>query len=258
MENYNVFAGAFVDRNGERRKDPDWLSSALINEDSRFVPIWGERCLVGGEPQHAVMLERRQIENFVDDPNDLIFLGLFHDRPAFAFAISPDIDPPYEELGEFRHLRFLGTVLPPDEANLAAHARALVIWHASQMFCGICGSSARSAAAGNSRICANKDCGREIFPRVDPAKLSSCHSEDPCCTSLMSLMITGDLPPVGVITDFMELASSHPSDCTGRPSAYHTLPMGLSLRVSLHQRWLRSRPRRIPNYCRRQSDPGTP
>ncbi len=169
MENYNVFAGAFVDRNGERRKDPDWLSSALINEDSRFVPIWGERCLVGGEPQHAVMLERRQIENFVDDPNDLIFLGLFHDRPAFAFAISPDIDPPYEELGEFRHLRFLGTVLPPDEANLAAHARALVIWHASQMFCGICGSSARSAAAGNSRICANKDCGREIFPRVDPA-----------------------------------------------------------------------------------------
>jgi NAD+ diphosphatase len=37
------------------------------------------------------------------------------------------------------------------------------------MFCGICGSSAHSAAAGNSRVCANKDCGREIFPRVDPA-----------------------------------------------------------------------------------------
>ena len=169
MENYNVFAGAFLDRIGERRKDSDWLSSALENPESRFVPVWGEQCLVGGDPLHVVMLERRQIENFVDDPNDLIFLGLFHDRPAFAFGVSQDVNSPFGELGEFHELRFLGTVLPPDEANLAAHARALVIWHASQMFCGVCGSSARSAAAGNSRICANSDCGREIFPRVDPA-----------------------------------------------------------------------------------------
>ena len=169
MENYNVFAGAFVDRIGERRKDPDWLSSALESEDSRFVPVWGDRCLVGGDPLHTIMLTRGQIGHFVDDPNDLIFLGLFHDHPAFAFAIDGSGDPPLSELGEFRELRFLGTVLPPDEANLAAHARALVIWHASQMFCGICGSSARPAAAGNSRICANDGCGREIFPRVDPA-----------------------------------------------------------------------------------------
>jgi len=169
MENYNVFAGAFVDRIGERRKDPDWLSSALENEESRFVPVWGDKCLVGGDPLHTVMLKRRQIESFIDDPGELIFLGLFHDRPAFAFAISADVEPPFAELGEFQDLRFLGTVLPPDEANLAAHARALVIWHASQMFCGVCGSSARPAAAGNSRICANNECAREIYPRVDPA-----------------------------------------------------------------------------------------
>ena len=169
MENYNVFAGAFVDRIGERRKDPDWLADALESADSRFVPVWGDRCLVGGDPLHTVLLKRRQVQNFVDDPNDLIFLGLFHDHPTFAFAISKDVRPPFGELGEFHDLRFLGTTLPPDEANLAAHARALVIWHASQMFCGICGSSARPDAAGNSRTCANNDCGREIYPRVDPA-----------------------------------------------------------------------------------------
>ena len=50
-----------------------------------------------------------------------------------------------------------------------AHARALVLWHASQVYCGICGSSARPDAAGNSRICTNPECGREIYPRVDPA-----------------------------------------------------------------------------------------
>lgn len=169
MENYNVFAGAFVDRIGERRKDPDWLADALVSADSRFVPVWGDRCLVGGDPMHTVLLQRRQVQNFVADADELIFLGLFHDHPTFAFAISKDVSPPFGELGEFHDLRFLGTALPPDEANLAAHARALVIWHASQMFCGICGSSARPDAAGNSRICANNECGREIYPRVDPA-----------------------------------------------------------------------------------------
>lgn len=168
VENYNVFAGAFVDRSGERRKDTDWLSEALQQVDTRFVPVWGDRCLVGGDPLRAVLLKRRQIENFVEEKN-LIFLGLFRGKPAFAVPISAEVEPPYRELGEFQDLRYLGTVLPPDDANMAAHARALVLWHASQMFCGVCGSSARPHAGGNSRICVNADCAREIFPRVDPA-----------------------------------------------------------------------------------------
>ena len=169
MENYNVFAGAFVDRFGDRRKDPDWLLEAATSKEALFVPVWGDQCLVGGDPLHAVLLERRQVDSFVDDNNDFIFLGLFRDRPAFAFAIAGDVKAPFAELGEFHDLRFLGTVLQPDEANLAAHARALVIWHGNQMFCGICGSSARPEAGGNSRVCVNEECGRQIFPRVDPA-----------------------------------------------------------------------------------------
>jgi len=168
MENYNVFAGAFVDRSGERRKDPDWLASAVLRDDSCFVPVWGDQCLVGGDPLAAILLKRHQVHDFVHD-HELIFLGLFRSRPAFALAIGDHGDAPFPELGEFHDLRFLGTVLPPDEANLVAHARALVLWHASQVFCGICGSSTRPEAAGNSRICRTTDCGREIFPRVDPA-----------------------------------------------------------------------------------------
>jgi len=168
VENYNVFAGAFVDRIGERRKDSAWLADALRSEQSCFVPVWGDQCLVGGDPLEAILLSREQVRSIVDD-RELIFLGLFHDRPAFALSIAGATDAPFRELGEFHDLRYLGTVLPPDEANLVAHARALVLWHASQVFCGICGSSARSGAAGNSRICMNADCQREIFPRVDPA-----------------------------------------------------------------------------------------
>lgn len=179
MENHNVFAGAFVDRSGERRKDPDWLADAIRGDDSRFVPIWGEQCLVGGDPARSPLLNRNQVEGLVDD-RELVFLGLFRDQPTFALAIDADGEPPFAELGEFHDLRYVGTVLPPDEANLVAHARALVLWHASQVFCGRCGSSARAEAGGNSRVCTNDACEHVIFPRVDPAIIVLVADGDRC------------------------------------------------------------------------------
>jgi len=179
MENHNVFAGAFVDRSGEMRKDADWLTEALTNEETRFVPVWGDHCLVGGDPLQLMLLKRHQIENFLDEHNQ-IFLGLFRGKPAFAVSIAAEGAPPYPELGEFQELRYLGTVLPADEANLAAHARGLVLWHSSQLFCGRCGSSARPDAGGNSRRCVNSECGREIFPRVDPAIIVLVTDADRC------------------------------------------------------------------------------
>ena len=179
MEGHNVFAGAFVDRSGEMRKDADWLDEALTHPDTRFVPVWGDHCLVGGDPLQLVLLKRHQIENFLDTHNH-IFLGLFHGKPAFAVAIKDDGSAPYPELGEFQDLRYLGSVLSAGEANLAAHARGLVLWHASQQFCGKCGSSARPDAGGNSRRCANLECGREIFPRVDPAIIVLVADGDRC------------------------------------------------------------------------------
>lgn len=179
MENHNVFSGAFVDRFGERRKDSAWLADALRQEDSCFVPVWGDQCLIGGDPLKAILLTRDQVTSIIDDDEDLIFLGLFRDRPAFAVSMQAN-NPPFRELGEFHDLRYLGTVLPADEANLVAHARALVLWHASQVFCGVCGSSARPGAAGNSRVCLNDDCRREIFPRVDPAIIVLVSHGDRC------------------------------------------------------------------------------
>ncbi len=178
-EDPNVFAGAFVDRSGERRKDPDWLAEAQASDAARFVPVWGDRCLVGGDPPGAVLLERSAVEEYVAG-DDVIFLGLFRDQPAFAVAISRDGEAPFADLGEFQDLRFLGTVLPPDEANLVAHARALVIWHGTTLYCGKCGSASQPAAGGNTRRCCNPDCAQEIFPRTDPAIIVLVADGDRC------------------------------------------------------------------------------
>lgn len=165
---HNVFAGAFVDRIGELRKDPDWLAGAIAGADSRFVPVWEDKCLVSGDPSHVEFLDRQRLPATVAD-SDLVFLGLFRDRPAFAFAVDAAAYPMLRKLGEFHDLRVLGTLLPPDEANLAAHARALILWHAAQRYCGRCGTQAAPEAGGNARRCRNANCKQIAFPRVDPA-----------------------------------------------------------------------------------------
>ena len=166
IHDFNIFAGAFVDRSGERRKDSAWLEQAAKSPDSRFVAVWGESCLVGGNSPHLVLLQRQQIESYINHEH-LIFLGLFRDQPAFAVSIISELAPPLSEFGEFQDLHSIGMALPHDEANLAAHARALVLWHQSQIFCGICGSQMKQDSGGNSRKCSG--CGKRLFPRVDPA-----------------------------------------------------------------------------------------
>ena len=81
MENQNVFAGAFVDRSGERRKDPDWLAEAASSINSRFVPVWGDKCLVGGDPPGALKLLPERV---IDDMDQL--------KASVRGLLSLDID----------------------------------------------------------------------------------------------------------------------------------------------------------------------
>jgi len=168
MNGQNVFAGAFVDRWGHRREDPKWLKKAIHSDHSRFVAVWGDKCLASGEPFHAILLDRHDVGEEVLG-QELIFLGKFRDKPSFAFGMEVSVEAPYQGIGEFHDLRYLGSVLPADEANLVAHARALVLWHRMQKFCGRCGSPSRPESGGNSRICVETECASVLFPRVDPA-----------------------------------------------------------------------------------------
>lgn len=168
MNTHNTFAGAFVNRSGHRRQDADWLRSALGNSESAFVPVLGDRCLAVGEPVRTTLLNLQQVREYLDE-DEIIFLGMYNGRPAFAFPLTDAADTPFHEIGEFHDLRYLGSVLPADEANLVAHARALVVWHNMQRYCGRCGSVSRAESGGNSRVCLNADCSTRIFPRVDPA-----------------------------------------------------------------------------------------
>ena len=168
VNSQNIFAGAFVDRSGHRREDPDWIRSALRDDKSIFVPVWGDKCLAIGEPVRTTLLNAKQVAMHLAE-DEIVFLGVYRDRPAFAFHIEAKADAPFPDLGDFHDLRYLGSVLPADEANLVAHARALIIWNNMQKFCGRCGAPSRAESGGNSRLCTGEHCGGRIFPRVDPA-----------------------------------------------------------------------------------------
>ena len=131
MNGENIFAGAYVDRSGHLRKDPEWLAEAVRSSESLFAPVWKDKCLAKGEPFRAVLLKRNIVEDYLDE-QEIIFLGLYRDKPAFAINVGNDDEAPFDEHGQFHDLRYLGSVLPADEANLIAHARALVLWHRLQ------------------------------------------------------------------------------------------------------------------------------
>jgi NAD+ diphosphatase len=174
MNGHNVFAGAFVDRSGHRRGDAAWLAETFTAPETRFVPVWRGKCLVTGEPPHIALLEHRRVDAFVSSTQS-IFLGMFDGRPAFAFEMDSE-DAPFSGRGEFHDLRYLGTILPAAEANLVAHAIALVNWHRKQLFCGACGAQAEADPGGNTRSCTS--CPQQYFPRVDPAIIVLVSDED--------------------------------------------------------------------------------
>jgi NAD+ diphosphatase len=179
VDGENIFAGAYVDRSGHLRKDPQWLTDAMQDSESLFVPIWRDKCLAKGEPFHTITLQLDTVKDYLDE-REIIFLGLFREKPAFAINVGNAEEAPFADAGEFHDLRYLGSVLPIDEANLVAHARALVLWHRYQKYCGHCGSETRAESGGNTRVCITESCRRQLFPRVDPAIIVLVSDRDRC------------------------------------------------------------------------------
>jgi NAD+ diphosphatase len=158
----HFYAGPYLDRASDRRKDAAWLAQVLADPATRYVPVWQHKSLIATEQATAVLLDSRAGEA-ADEP---ILLGEFRGRMVFALELSV---PPVIAVGEFLDLRTASALLNADEAGLLAYARAMVYWRGRYRFCGVCGSPTRSAEGGHVRVCVNPTCGTETFPRLDPA-----------------------------------------------------------------------------------------
>ncbi len=244
MSGHNVFAGAFVDRSGHRRRDDAWLEQAIAHPDARFIPVWGDRCLVTPEPHRTVMLSREDLAAFGEARP--VFLGLYRDQPAFAVRIDRSVEQPFPDRGAFHDLRYLGGVLPPDEANLAAHARALVLFHDAQRYCARCGAATAPRAGGNVRACVDESCATQVFPRVDPAIIVLVVDGDRCLLGRQPSWpegrystIAGFVEPGESLEDAVAREVSEETDISVVDVRYHSSqpwPFPSSLMLGFHAR----------------------
>lgn len=184
----NAFVVHTVDRIHSQRWNADWLQLAQQDTATRFVVVWQDQVLLEDSPQaHLLRLDAAQSAALrlrcPDAPVDVILLGRIAGTLYFGLGIGESCHCLSDDTchpGHFLDLRGAAAQLDPEEAALAAQAKALVHWHRYHRFCSRCGSPTASEEAGHERRCTNTDCGLIHFPRVDPAIIVLVSRGDQC------------------------------------------------------------------------------
>jgi NAD+ diphosphatase len=143
------------DRVGHRRTDDAWLAETWANPSTRVLLLARGRFPVGDDTSIAWRSPAEAPEG------QRIFLGEQSGVAHFAVLL----EEPLEET--WANLRLVGPALSTADTSLLVHAVALAEWHRAHRFCPRCGSSLTAAAAGHVLSCPG--CGRQHFPRTDPA-----------------------------------------------------------------------------------------
>lgn len=189
-------ADSALDRVEEQRRDPGWVEGLWSDPATAVLPVVDGRVpvvdgmLVASPPSGP------------HDPQRHLLLGRLDGRPWFAEAG----DAPAQQT-----LRSVMDGLSHPELQLAFTAVGLVGWHAGAAFCSRCGAPTSVVAGGQARRCV--ECGRESYPRTDPA------------------VIVAILDPDGRL-----LLGRQPSWATGRHSVFAGfVEMGESLEQAVHR-----------------------
>lgn len=104
----------------------------------------------------------------VPDGAEWAFLGRTDAEAAVLAAVFPREAPePFAAPAGWGALRSIGGELSPDDAGTLIEAVSLGRWLLDAPFCPACGARTEVQNAGWSRHCPG--CGREHFPRTDPA-----------------------------------------------------------------------------------------
>ncbi|HEX6958437.1 MAG TPA: NAD(+) diphosphatase [Ferrovibrio sp.] len=170
------FAGSNLDRAGNPRRNPAWLSEQRRSAQARFLPMRELKALIAldGRPGNDAPARIAWQDAAWDRAHaalPCIFLGL--DEAGIPhFATDCDGDDSTAALHgdsvKFIDVRSIAPQLAPEEAAILAQARSLIDWHQRHRFCAQCGSPTRAAEGGYSRHCTSDACKAQHFPRTDP------------------------------------------------------------------------------------------
>ncbi|QPP08384.1 NAD(+) diphosphatase [Streptomyces bathyalis] len=190
------YTGSPLEKAGNRRTDPRWLKETLEAPDTRVIPLWRDRCLVRGASPAPVSLDAAACSRLPAGAGEPAFLGLAADAArtgdgnsdgdgeghgVFAVDLS-DLDEEQARrltgADAVLDVRALVGTVDRHEAALLAYARGLLFWNRHQRFCGRCGAPAERRNGGHLRVCSGPDCGKLLFPRIEPAVIMVVESPD--------------------------------------------------------------------------------
>ncbi|GIL01236.1 MAG: NADH pyrophosphatase [Alphaproteobacteria bacterium] len=172
------FAGNRIVRASEYRSEES-LPQALADPACRcylFVP--GKAVFRHGETTQLLhtLAEAKALSGRIEEA---LLLGHDGAEPRLAVPLDGEADAlgePYKA-HDYRSLLYGGHAGEADAAAIA-QAGSLLHWHATNRFCGKCGSPSRMAIGGYRRDCTA--CGHQVFPRTDPAVIMLAVSGEKC------------------------------------------------------------------------------
>lgn len=164
-----------IDRAADERMNPGLVEDARADAATRVLVVVGDSAPLAAADS---LLWRAPSE--VPDGAEWAFLGRDGERRALLAAVFAAQD---EELfpapSGWAGLRSVGALLSASDAGAFVEALSLGRWLVDAPFCPACGTRTALGDAGWSRRCPN--CGRQHFPRTDPAvivAITSAHDPD--------------------------------------------------------------------------------
>jgi len=165
----------WIDRAAELRDEPGILERLRSAPDTEVVAVRDGRVRVVGDEQPALL---RVPVAEVDPRATWALLGRSPGGAATLLAALPPEEGSVDAVPDERWLglRDVGGRLSGPESELVVEALALAGWLRDAPFCSACGGGTELRQAGWSRRCLQ--CGREHFPRTDPAVIVAVESPD--------------------------------------------------------------------------------
>ena len=152
-----------LERSAEERTTPGLLDHARTDAATRVLVLNGDTApLTTADALHWVAPAA------VPDGAEWAFLGRDDSGTALLAAVfARGEDELFAAPAGWAALRAVGGSLTPTEAGAFVEALSLGRWLIEAPFCPACGARTEVRSAGWSRHCPS--CGREHFPRTDPA-----------------------------------------------------------------------------------------
>ena len=161
LDSAPLLSRSTADRSEALRESPEsfWPGGRVVFADSRGRSPLADGGRVQTWPTAEVAAE---------PPAGAVLLGVQDDVAYWGLRSEED----GSELG-WQDLRTAGSTLTDTAAGLLTTAVGLLNWHDRAQFCAVCGASTRQVRGGWVREC--RGCGREEYPRTDPAVICLVH-----------------------------------------------------------------------------------